>query len=291
MKNNNRNTTGKKLLNEVVYPMMFIQRVAEKAGIDISMYNPDELSKGFKVEQEHRDVTHGDPVETLLIAIKHLQEKPDYYSRLENCVEAPLTEKSTSKSQQRLMGMVHAYQQGKLDTSKLDNPGQIKKMAKSISDKDTKDFASTKHAGLPETVDETNLLPAGKHKLIITKSVDNVDGNKAKLVAEFIQFCCKQLAINHPCTVYLTGKRGGPITTTASYNPNNHEIWIYVKNRNMLADPLRSLAHELRHYKQGLDGVLIPTSGDDGSEHENEAHTFSGLMIRLFGKMHPEIFQ
>ncbi len=133
-------------------------------------------------------------------------------------------------------------------------------------------------------------IPAGNHKLYITKSVDNITPEKSKLISEFIQFCCKHLAINQPCVVYLTGKRGGPITTTASFNPNNNEIWIYVKNRNMLADPLRSLSHEIRHLKQNLDGVLTPTSGDDNSPHEQEAHCFSGLMIRLFGKMHPEIF-
>lgn len=133
-------------------------------------------------------------------------------------------------------------------------------------------------------------VAAGKHRLILTKSVDNIDSGKTNLIAEFIEFCAKNLGINKPCVVYLTGKRGGPITTTASFNPNNNDIWIYVKNRNMLADPLRSLAHEMRHWKQNLDGVLTETSGDDGSPHENEAHCFSGLMIRLFGKLHPEIF-
>lgn len=133
-------------------------------------------------------------------------------------------------------------------------------------------------------------ITAGNHKLTLTKSVDNITPDKVKLIAEFIQFCSKHLGTNQPCAVYLTGKRGGPITTTASFNPNNNDIWIYVRNRNMLADPLRSLAHEMRHWKQNIDGVLTETSGDDGSEHENEAHCFSGLMIRLFGKLHPEIF-
>ncbi len=146
-------------------------------------------------------------------------------------------------------------------------------------------------SGVAEIDGESGVeVPAGKHRLVITKSVDNITPEKAQLVSEFIKFCCKHLGISQPCSVYLTGKRGGPIVTTASFNPNNNDIWIYVKNRNMLADILRSLAHEMRHWKQNLDGVLTATSGDDGSEHENEAHCFSGLMIRLFGKLHPEIF-
>ncbi len=89
----------------------------------------------------------------------------------------------------------------------------------------------------------------------------------------------------------MTGERGGPITTTASYNPNNDVIWIYTKNRNMLGDILRSLSHEIRHFKQKLDGVLTETSGEDGSPHENEANAFSGYMIRTFGKKHREIYE
>ncbi|HWY36843.1 MAG TPA: hypothetical protein VNX68_19515, partial [Nitrosopumilaceae archaeon] len=72
---------------------------------------------------------------------------------------------------------------------------------------------------------------------------------------------------------------------------NNDHIWIYTKNRNMLADPLRSLAHEIRHFKQKLDGVLNEKSGEDGSPHENEANSFSGYMIRKFGKQHREIYK
>lgn len=59
-----------------------------------------------------------------------------------------LMEKAQSKSQQRFMGMVHAHQQGKLK-----NPSAaVKKAAKSMSDKDAEDFASTQHKGKPNRV-------------------------------------------------------------------------------------------------------------------------------------------
>ena len=55
---------------------------------------------------------------------------------------------SKSKKQQKFMGMVHAYQKGELK-----NPSpEIKKVAKSIDPEDAKDFAETKHKGLPEKV-------------------------------------------------------------------------------------------------------------------------------------------
>jgi hypothetical protein len=53
-----------------------------------------------------------------------------------------------SKSQQRLMGMVHAYKQGKLSKA----PATVKKVAASISDTDAEDFATTKHKDIKETM-------------------------------------------------------------------------------------------------------------------------------------------
>lgn len=57
-----------------------------------------------------------------------------------------------SKAQQRFMGMVHAYQKGELK----DAPKSVKKAAKSMTKKAAKDFAETKHKGLPEKVKEAH---------------------------------------------------------------------------------------------------------------------------------------
>lgn len=51
-----------------------------------------------------------------------------------------------SKSQQRFFGMIHAYKNGKLD----DVPDSVREAAEHISDEDARDFAKTKHRGLPE---------------------------------------------------------------------------------------------------------------------------------------------
>jgi hypothetical protein len=79
-----------------------------------------------------------------------------------------LNEKSSSKSQQRLMGMVYAYKAGKLKLDTLDKSlaDKIKSIAdghktkdgeksKGMSLKDAEDFAKTKHKGLPEKVEES----------------------------------------------------------------------------------------------------------------------------------------
>lgn len=64
---------------------------------------------------------------------------------------------SKSKKQQKLFGMVHAIQTGKLDPKSVSS--HIQQIAKQINPKDAKDFASTNHRGLPEKVKEiTSLL-------------------------------------------------------------------------------------------------------------------------------------
>ena len=59
-----------------------------------------------------------------------------------------------SKAQQRFMGMVHAAQKGDLE-----NPSkEVEKAADSMTDKAAKDFASTKHKGLPNHVKKENKI-------------------------------------------------------------------------------------------------------------------------------------
>jgi hypothetical protein len=56
-------------------------------------------------------------------------------------------EKAKSKAQQKFMGMVHATQKGEPAPSK-----EVAKVAKGMSKKAAKDYASTKHKGKPEHV-------------------------------------------------------------------------------------------------------------------------------------------
>jgi Protein of unknwon function (DUF3008) len=65
---------------------------------------------------------------------------------------------ATSKSQQRLMGMVHAYNKGELGKVAPSLLKKIKTMAKSMKKKDVKDFAKTKHEDLPKKVKKSEVL-------------------------------------------------------------------------------------------------------------------------------------
>ena len=65
-----------------------------------------------------------------------------------------LDEKALSKSQQRFMGMVYAYKKGEMPNAS----DEVKKAAESMSKKDAEKYASTKHAKLPEKVEENTAI-------------------------------------------------------------------------------------------------------------------------------------
>lgn len=65
-----------------------VQQLGDTIGVDWSRYALAEFRKGLAVEMEHgshdpqTDVTHDDPILTAKIALAHLKEIPDYYTRL-----------------------------------------------------------------------------------------------------------------------------------------------------------------------------------------------------------------
>lgn len=71
------------------------------------------------------------------------------------------------------------------------------------------------------------------------------------------------------------------------HHSENKRIDIDIENRHPV-DIIRTLAHELVHYKQDLEGRLTDKSWQTGSSTENEAHEEAGVMLRQFNKKHPE---
>ena len=81
-----------------------------------------------------------------------------------NMAESVVKEKAESKAQQRFMGMVHAAQKGE----KAASP-EVAKVARSMKKSDAKDFAKTKHKGLPDRVD------AGYKNLLMNRLMEKVE--------------------------------------------------------------------------------------------------------------------
>ena len=70
------------------YAEKLITLLLKKMDIDTSKYDMEELTQGMLVELEHgsqnlnTDITNDDPTQTLKIVLVHLDELPDYYTRL-----------------------------------------------------------------------------------------------------------------------------------------------------------------------------------------------------------------
>jgi len=65
------------------------KRIGELLGIDWSKYDIEQYRMGLDIELEHgtvishTNVTNDDPIVTGKIALAHLNEFPDYYTRLD----------------------------------------------------------------------------------------------------------------------------------------------------------------------------------------------------------------
>ena len=70
------------------------KQIGEQLGIDWSKFNEEQFRMGLDVELEHgtvdahTNVTNDDPIMTGKIALAHLNEFTDYYTRLEQMEES-----------------------------------------------------------------------------------------------------------------------------------------------------------------------------------------------------------
>jgi hypothetical protein len=69
------------------------KRIGKELGIDWSKFDVEQFRRGMDVELEHglvdphTNVTNDDPLMTGKIALAHLNEFPDYYTRLDKMEE------------------------------------------------------------------------------------------------------------------------------------------------------------------------------------------------------------
>ena len=118
------------------------------------------------------------------------------------------------------------------------------------------------------------------------------DETDVRDVADFVNFAKDYLNIDDDIKIELAFKKTPDLRTTAYYNNGDKRVKIYVKDRAII-DVCRSIAHELVHHKQNISGAFegAEDPGADGSEFENEANAVAGVIIRKWGRIHPEIYE
>lgn len=115
---------------------------------------------------------------------------------------------------------------------------------------------------------------------------------KKELFQKFLDFCKEQLELESLPKIKLLTDTDYSIThhSFGGYDPEAKDIRLAIAGRHPV-DVCRTLAHELTHYKQDINGQLKDNSGETGSPEENEANSVAGIIMRNFGKLNPEIYE
>ena len=108
----------------------------------------------------------------------------------------------------------------------------------------------------------------------------------------FVDYTCDHLGIDEKPSIHYKDEKGEGQPSFAAYAPHSKAVYISTKNRHPM-DIFRSVAHELVHHKQNLDGRLgknIAKEGATGSNIENEANSEAGKVMRYYGSLNPNYF-
>lgn len=104
------------------------------------------------------------------------------------------------------------------------------------------------------------------------------------------------LAMHHiglkslPEIVFITDVDSTDQPTFGQYANGEHTLSVALANRHPV-DILRTVAHELVHYKQDTEHQLNVDSGQTGSPEENQANQVAGIVMRYFNKRYPEFLK
>ena len=109
-------------------------------------------------------------------------------------------------------------------------------------------------------------------------------------VVNFIKFVYDRLHIDAPLPrIKLQQEKESPDQNrTGWYNPDTNEMWVYTGNRNLI-DILRTVAHELAHHKQRLDGDTAANT--ELADLEGQADQVAGIIMKIYVRKHPEIIE
>ena len=125
-------------------------------------------------------------------------------------------------------------------------------------------------------------------KELLTESLDKKD--TYSILLDFIRFAAEDLELKSlpKFDFKFDTKRSVEHHSFGGYG--GEHINITVKNRHIM-DVCRTLAHELVHYKQDLNKELEGDNpGATGSPQENEANARAAVIMRNWGKKHPDYF-
>jgi len=107
-------------------------------------------------------------------------------------------------------------------------------------------------------------------------------------VVDFVNWAIKLLNIKNPAPkIILTRNNIG--AKTGSFSITDRIIHVQIAGR-LTADVYRTIFHELVHYRQSHLGMVTASKSYPGSAIEALADMMAGKYVKLYGKLHPEIY-
>jgi hypothetical protein len=125
---------------------------------------------------------------------------------------------------------------------------------------------------------------------ILTESLDKK--STYTILLDFIKFAAEALDLKTlpKFDFKFDGQAGVERRSFGGYQPGAKHISVAVTNRHIM-DVCRTLAHELVHYSQDLQNDLDDdNAGATGSPQENEANAKAAVIMRNWGRRHPDLF-
>jgi hypothetical protein len=123
-----------------------------------------------------------------------------------------------------------------------------------------------------------------------------VEGRESKatfvdMFKKFLPLAMKILNIDRlPKMNFEAEIESGGQPSFGMYVNDEKTLHVAIINRHPV-DILRTVAHELVHYKQDISNKLNDNSGETGSPEENQAHEIAGVIMRHFNKQYPEFLK
>jgi hypothetical protein len=187
---------------------------------------------------------------------------------------------SASKQQQKLMGIVHALQKGDMKPSQAS--GKAKEMAKSMKKGDVKDFAATKHKGLPKKVKKENMGVASMYVVQEARP----DMKEADLVMEFnplegIQHL--NIGMEDVHSVYTTAEEAQAIAAE-NYKKCMEESFQLEEKKGKVGDKLKkTIDHLEKKRKEHLD--MAKEDPKNASQYKEQIAKLATQIDDLMSKM------
>jgi DNA-binding CsgD family transcriptional regulator len=128
-----------------------------------------------------------------------------------------------------------------------------------------------------------------ENKQIVDKKSRQYTMNEVK---KFKNWACQRLSIKNPPKITLSynTKEAQTGHHTGKHIEGSDSVWVYVNNRN-LVDILRTVFHELVHWRQSELGMIEHGDSYPGSAIEAMADMLAGKYIKIYGKDNQNIFQ